>query len=251
MPPLKAALNRPLGRSMAILTTLALVGTVSACGKDTGGSAAAAGYTVMAGDTTCELATTNVSSGKTSFTVQNVGKDVTEVYVYAQNGGEFSKVVGEKENIGPGTTQTLEVDLAPGTYQVACKPGMTGTGIRTTLTVTGTSSGGSTAATTSGGAAFYDKELEITVEPDGRLEHVALTATKGQKVEIKLSNEHKNEYYLDLLGPDGIELGDTEADGGQTGEFVAELKTPGAYKVKVFAEGKEAAAVLIPLTVAG
>jgi iron uptake system component EfeO len=44
-------------------------------------------------------------------------------------------VMTEKENIGPGTSATVAVDLAAGAYEVACKPGMTGDGIRTALTV--------------------------------------------------------------------------------------------------------------------
>ena len=46
--------------------------------------------------------------------------------------------MGEVENIGPSTKRNLIVDLVPGDYQVACKPGMVGNGIRSALKVTGT-----------------------------------------------------------------------------------------------------------------
>ena len=45
--------------------------------------------------------------------------------------------MGEVENIGPGLSRDLVVDLPKGTYEGACKPGMVGDGIRETLTVTG------------------------------------------------------------------------------------------------------------------
>jgi iron uptake system component EfeO len=45
--------------------------------------------------------------------------------------------MGEVENIGPGLSRNLVVDLEKGTYEGACKPGMVGDGIRQKLTVTG------------------------------------------------------------------------------------------------------------------
>ena len=45
--------------------------------------------------------------------------------------------MAEKENIGPGICYELTVQVEAGEYEVACKPGMTGDGIRTTVTVAG------------------------------------------------------------------------------------------------------------------
>ena len=47
------------------------------------------------------------------------------------------RVMGEVENIAPGLTRELHVELPAGTYETACKPGMIGKGIRGALTVTG------------------------------------------------------------------------------------------------------------------
>ena len=48
--------------------------------------------------------------------------------------------MGEVENIGPGLTRQLIVSLPEAaTYQLACKPGMVGTGIRQDFVVTGDS----------------------------------------------------------------------------------------------------------------
>lgn len=219
-------------RVLATLGAVALAGSLAACGND-GGSAAAV-HQVKAGDDTCQVDDTSLAAGKHAFKIENVGSDVTEVYVYGKDGDDFSKIMGERENIGPGTSQTLEVDLAAGDYEVACKPGMTGDGIRTALSVTG--SGGSSEAA----KESYDRELEFEVEKDGTVKQPAeLTATAGEKIEFKLENGAKAEYYLEVLAPDGSELGEGEAHGGQEAEFVAELGNGGDYQVKVFADGQE------------
>lgn len=99
-----------------------------ACSSDsTGGDTIA----VTAANTTCQVAQTQLTVGKHSFQVANTGSQVTEVYVYAPG----DKVVAEKENIGPGTKATFSVTLKAGTYDIACKPGQTGNGIRQPITV--------------------------------------------------------------------------------------------------------------------
>jgi iron uptake system component EfeO len=45
------------------------------------------------------------------------------------------RVMGEVENIAPGLSRELIVELAAGTYETACKPGMIGKGIRNAFTV--------------------------------------------------------------------------------------------------------------------
>jgi iron uptake system component EfeO len=87
---------------------------------------------IKATDTTCELATAELPAGAHTFAISNKGSKVTEVYVYAPG----DSIVAEKENIGPGTSYRLTVDLKAGSYEIACKPGMKGAGIRTQLTVT-------------------------------------------------------------------------------------------------------------------
>lgn len=119
------ATPRPALLVLAVSLSLAL----AACSSDdTTGDAIA----VTAGNTDCRVAQTALAAGKHSFRVENTGSQVTEVYVYAPG----DKVVAEKEDIGPGTKATFSATLKAGQYEVACKPGQTGNGIRTPITVT-------------------------------------------------------------------------------------------------------------------
>ena len=81
-------------------------------------------YAVDSGNRTCDLAQRSLAAGRVSFDVTNTGDDITEVYVYGRQNGAFSRIVDEVENIGPGTSSTMTVELEPGQYQVMCKPGM-------------------------------------------------------------------------------------------------------------------------------
>lgn len=109
--------------------------TLSGCGAKKPASpeaGAAIPVTVTATDTGCALSATEGKAGTTTFAVTNNGSTVTEVYVYA--GGE--RVLAEAENISPGLQRQISVPLTePGVYQVACKPGMVGDGIRSAYTV--------------------------------------------------------------------------------------------------------------------
>ena len=102
---------------------------LAACSSDDAGGEAIA---VTSGATDCRVAQTTLAAGKHRFQVENTGNQATEVYIYAPG----DKVVAEKENVGPGTKATFSATLAAGTYEIACKPGQTGAGIRQAITVT-------------------------------------------------------------------------------------------------------------------
>ena len=84
-------------------------------------------------DTTCDVTSAEAPSGTVRFAVQNTGSQVTEFYVLGEDG---LQVLGEVENIGPALSRDLVVQVPPGAYELACKPGMVGDGIRTSFTVT-------------------------------------------------------------------------------------------------------------------
>jgi iron uptake system component EfeO len=122
---------------LAALPAAVLVGaaTLTACGgssAESGSAVAANTVNISATDTTCKLDKKAFDAGTVHLTIKNGGNKVTEVYIY-----QGKRIVTEKENIGPGTSYKLTSSLKAGDYQVACKPGMTGDGIRTAIKVTG------------------------------------------------------------------------------------------------------------------
>ncbi len=118
---------------VAVLGALALIGVVAGGGCGGGKAAKGERIAVTASDTECKVAKTELTAGAYTFRVTNKGSKVTEFYVYAHDGS----IKAEQENIGPGATRDLAVELAAGDYEGACKPGMTGNGIRVPLKVGG------------------------------------------------------------------------------------------------------------------
>ena len=88
--------------------------------------------TVQATDTECKLSATSAPSGTLTFAVTNGGTKVNEFYLYGEDG---KRIVGEVENIGPGISRELVLKVTPGSYITACKPGMSGEGIRAPFSV--------------------------------------------------------------------------------------------------------------------
>jgi len=115
----------------AAVLGLALAGCTSTAPVDAG---AGGPITVAASDESCEVGATGAAAGTISFDITNSGSKVTEFYLYATGG----RIMGEVENIGPGLSRQLIVEVPDGgTYETACKPGMVGDGIRAPFTVTG------------------------------------------------------------------------------------------------------------------
>ncbi|MET7862311.1 iron uptake system protein EfeO [Micromonospora taraxaci] len=120
--------------ALAAAGVLATAGLAACSDSDKGDPAAAGGAIVVkASDTACEVGTTDLGAGTATFKITNSGAKVTEFYVYADG----DRVMGEVENIAPGLSRELHVELPAGTYQTACKPGMSGKGIRGALKVSG------------------------------------------------------------------------------------------------------------------
>ncbi|MFC5724028.1 iron uptake system protein EfeO [Streptomyces gamaensis] len=88
---------------------------------------------VTATDDKCQVSKTSFAAGHVKINVRNQGAKVTEVYVYAPG----DRIVTERENIGPGTRAEITATIKAGEYEIACKPGMKGDGIRQKITVTG------------------------------------------------------------------------------------------------------------------
>jgi uncharacterized cupredoxin-like copper-binding protein len=218
-------MRAPLLPTVAVAALcLALTG----CGKDKGTDSPAASkqkVTVEAGDTTCDLSAKEFKAGEIELEVENKGKDVTEVYVYGKgDSGTFDKVVGEVENIAPGTEREFEVNVGGGEYEVACKPGQTGDGIRTEIEVEG--AGGST-------EAAYDREVEVEATDFAFEGLKGFTAKAGEKIEFKLENKGKAEHNLVFFDADGKEIGEVhEVEPGEDGEAIVEFEKAGTYSYK-------------------
>ena len=120
--------------ALALAGLTACSSTGSGSGGTTEATAAEAGkITVAATDTECNVAKSELTAGTSTFAITNSGTKVNEFYVYAPG----DRVMGEVENIVPGLTREVVMELPAGVYEAACKPGMTGKGIRNPLKVTG------------------------------------------------------------------------------------------------------------------
>ncbi|MFF4950198.1 iron uptake system protein EfeO [Streptomyces chattanoogensis] len=120
---------------VAAIAVAATLTAVAGCaeksdGKSTGGKGT---IEVTATDRECTLSAKEFPAGHVQFAVENKGSKVTEVYVYAPG----DRIVTERENIGPGTKAEITAEIKPGAYEVACKPGMKGHGIRQQVKATG------------------------------------------------------------------------------------------------------------------
>lgn len=127
-----------LRRRVLMATLVGAVAVLTSCTEKADSGAANDGnepskLTVMATDDACTMSSDDAPSGTLTFAVTNKGSKVNEFYLFADDG---VRVVGEVENIGPGITRNLVVRIKPGTYIAACKPGMTGDGMRSDFTVT-------------------------------------------------------------------------------------------------------------------
>jgi iron uptake system component EfeO len=197
---------------------------------------------VTATDSRCDLDRTQLEPGTMTFKVTNQGNQVTEVYVYGAANGAYTTVISEVENIGPGLSRDLTAELSPGTYEVACKPGQTGSGIRTRITVVG----GTTTPSAKQEAA-YDRELELT--SDGRTISGDLSgAHSGEKIEFKLANRSDRPLILELKKPTGDVADETEPiPPGRTGEIIVDLTTGGNWTIIVESNGHDDLTATLPV----
>ncbi|KXB53694.1 Imelysin [Corynebacterium sp. CMW7794] len=122
-----------MNRTVSVLVAGLALGSLTAC-ADKVDESQSTNFTVAATDDACTVSGAEATTGTSTFEVTNNGEKTTEFYVYTSGG----RVVGEVENIGPGATRKLVVQITdPGDYTLTCKPGMVGDGFSQTLKVTG------------------------------------------------------------------------------------------------------------------
>lgn len=188
-------------------------------------------------DSKCIVAKTDLAAGPVTFRVTNGGSDVTEVYVYTQ----ADEIEGEVENIGPGTSRNLNVNLAAGSYEVACKPGQKGDGIRTPITVSG-----------AGGKKALTPTASVTVQAtDYEFAGLGVNFKVGETVEFRMRNDAPvEEHELEVFGLNGKAIGEVgPTKPGATGRVVLKLDGPGIYRVVCGIDDHEAKGMVGNFTV--
>lgn len=116
----------------AVAAVAALTG-VTGCAEKSDAKVGGGAVQVTAKDDSCEVSKKEFPAGHVELAIENKGSKVTEVYLLLPD----DRIVTERENIGPGTKANITAEVKAGTYEIACKPGMKGDGIRQKVTATG------------------------------------------------------------------------------------------------------------------
>jgi plastocyanin len=238
----------------------------AACGSD--GSSTGAGANkveVTLTDEGCNPTDITVPPGKTTFHITNDGADgITEFYVY-----EGNKVLGERENLTPGLSGALDLDLKEGTYRTFCPGGTTKangtlTVVRAGATATDASAGslsGDAACVPSGDPAAAKTHLVATLR-DFEIKLASSTVASGT-VAVDATNEGTHPHEIVVVkdvAPSALpldETGNVDEDKLPNGSLVGELEAfapgrscsaafdlaPGSYTLFCNTSGAEGAHV--------
>lgn len=204
----------PAAVGLAVLG-LAMAGCTSTAPVDAGPGGP---ITVAAADDACEVGAGEAPAGTISFDITNSGSKVTEFYLYATGG----RIMGEVENIGPGLTRQLIVEVPDGgAYETACKPGMVGDGIRAPFTVTGSAQRSvdtdtRLAEATAGYARYVASQVEALVPKTREF----VDAVKAGDVEVAKALYPIARTYWERIEPVAESFGDIDPriDGRDDGE---------------------------------
>lgn len=137
--------NTRAGLALSALAAFALSGCVANTADGAGASTQAGGpLAVTITDDACAVSAATAPSGVVTFTLTNSGTARNEFEILAE---DKLRIVGERENLGPGTTVDYTLSLEPGTYYTACKTNMVGPLVGTSVfTVTDSGAPASVAA---------------------------------------------------------------------------------------------------------
>ena len=197
-------------RLLALAAVGVLGGSVAACGDSSSSSpevAAAGGpIAVKASDTTCEVAKNSLDAGTSVFSITNNGNKVTEFYVYAPG----DRVMAEVENIAPGLSRELHVELPAGSYETACKPGMIGKGIRNALTISGSSAPLNADAALAAATASYSRYIKSQTDALLVKTEEFVTAVKNNEVDKAKALFPTTRTYWERIEPVAEIFGDLD-----------------------------------------
>jgi iron uptake system component EfeO len=153
--------RRTTGTILAALTLPALASCTDNSTDAASGSGDTRTISVTSTDDSCTLSTDTAPAGNLVYKVKNQGAKVTEFYLYGADG---LRIVGEVENVGPGLSRDLVINVPAGKYVPACKPGMTGKGIRSAFTVSRSDDEGAVAGATKQQVAAANEQYKAYVE---------------------------------------------------------------------------------------
>ncbi|MEV1051493.1 iron uptake system protein EfeO [Streptomyces sp. NPDC049887] len=121
---------------LSVVTAVAALSALTAvtgCAEKSDAGDGGGAIAVTAKDDSCEVSAKEFPAGHVRLDIENKGSKVTEVYILFPD----DRIVTERENIGPGTKASLTAEVKAGDYEIACKPGMRGDGIRRQVKATG------------------------------------------------------------------------------------------------------------------
>ncbi|MDI9888022.1 imelysin family protein [Streptomyces sp. HNM0645] len=121
---------------LSVVTAVAALSALTAvtgCAEKSDAGDGSGAIAVTAKDDSCEVSAKEFPAGHVRLDIENKGSKVTEVYILFPD----DRIVTERENIGPGTKASLTAEVKAGDYEIACKPGMRGEGIRRPVKATG------------------------------------------------------------------------------------------------------------------
>ncbi|MFE2034079.1 iron uptake system protein EfeO [Streptomyces scopuliridis] len=152
---------RPVRLSVVTATAaVAALTAVTGCAEKSDAKAGDGAVQVTASDDSCEVSKKEFPAGHVELAVENKGTKITEVYLLFPD----DRIVTERENIGPGTKAKITAEVKAGSYEIACKPGMKGDGIRQKVTVTGGTAAAKRSPEMDAAVAAYRKYVQTQAD---------------------------------------------------------------------------------------
>jgi len=143
--------------TMAIGVVALIAAVAAGCGSSSGGSASgqdARKVAISLSDEGCSPASLKLPAGAATFEVTNAGgARVTEWEVL-----DGQRILGEVENVAPGTSKSFSLTLKPGTYRALCPNGKSNQG--GSIVVTGSASAAAQGAEARAAARHYESYVD-------------------------------------------------------------------------------------------
>ncbi|MEV8389958.1 MULTISPECIES: iron uptake system protein EfeO [unclassified Streptomyces] len=212
---------RPVRLSVVTATAaVAALTAVTGCAEKSDAKAGDGAVQVTAADDSCEVSKKEFPAGHVELAVENKGTKVTEVYLLFPD----DRIVTERENIGPGTKARITAEVKAGSYEIACKPGMKGDGIRQKVTVTGGTAAAERSPEMDAAVAAYRKYVQTQADETLPKVKVFTDAVRASNLEAAKKAYAPSRIGWERTEPVAESFGDIDpkvdvrADGLETGQ---------------------------------